>query len=106
MVKMASSKIELLADSLTIAEGPLWLSKLNSLIFTQVQLNKVYKRLEDNNMKSRLVLQIHDELVIETHKDEIKLVEEILIDCMRNPFDLMVPLEININIGNTLFDMK
>ena len=39
----SDSKIELLADSLTIAEGPLWLSKSNSLIFTQYQINKVYR---------------------------------------------------------------
>ena len=72
----------------------------------KLAMNKVYKRLKENNMKSRLVLQIHDELVIETHKDEIELVKEILIDCMKNPFNLKVSLEININIGNTLFEMK
>ena len=46
----SDSKIELLADSLTIAEGPLWLSKLNSLIFTQVQLNKVYRWNEEDGL--------------------------------------------------------
>ena len=46
----SDSKIELLADSLTIAEGPLWLSKSNSLIFTQVQLNKVYRWSEEDGL--------------------------------------------------------
>ena len=46
----SDSQIELLADSLTIGEGPLWLPNMNSLIFTQVQLNKTYKWNEEEGL--------------------------------------------------------
>jgi len=72
----------------------------------KLAMNKVYFELKEKNMKSRLILQIHDELVIETHKTEIEQIKDILVNRMRDTFNLRVPLEIDINMGKTLYETK
>lgn len=64
----------------------------------------VDKRLIELNMKSRLVLQIHDELLIETHKDEVDLVKNIMLDEMLKAADLSVPLTVDIKQGNSWYE--
>lgn len=51
-------------------------------------------------MKSRIVLQIHDELLIETAQDEIRTVKDILTDKMKHAADLRVSLEVEAEVGN------
>lgn len=65
---------------------------------------KVYHALSD--MKSRLILQIHDELIIETHKDEIDQVSKILKEEMQKVFKLDVDLVVDIHDGKTMLDLK
>ena len=60
----------------------------------------VDNRLKSNNMKSRLILQVHDELLVETHKDEINEVEKIVRDSMINAAHLKVKLEVDLKTGN------
>jgi DNA polymerase-1 len=57
-------------------------------------------------MKSRLILQIHDELLIEAHKDELEEVKKILTEEMMNAASLKVPLEIDINTADNWYDAK
>lgn len=64
----------------------------------------VYRDLKNNGMKSRIVLQVHDELLVETHKDEIDSVKEILERNMKNAADLKVNLEIGMEIGDNWFE--
>ncbi|MDD5829317.1 MAG: DNA polymerase I [Lachnospira sp.] len=59
----------------------------------------VYKGLKDNKLKSRLILQVHDELLVETYKDEIEQVKKIIDDGMRNAAKLKVALEIDMKEG-------
>ncbi|MBN2558446.1 MAG: DNA polymerase I [Clostridia bacterium] len=66
----------------------------------------VYKSLAKNRMKSRLILQIHDELVVETHRDEVDEVEGILRECMMGAAELSVPLEVDVRTGKSLYDTK
>lgn len=72
----------------------------------KIAMIDVYKELSDNKMKSRLILQVHDELVIETHKDEVNKVEDILNECMMGAAKLSVPLEIDVHSGASLFETK
>ncbi len=66
----------------------------------------VNKRLKEQKMKSRLVLQVHDELLIETHHTEIDTVKEILREEMEQAAVLEVPLEIDMHTGNNWYEAK
>ncbi|HAB61071.1 MAG TPA: hypothetical protein DCE48_10285, partial [Lachnospiraceae bacterium] len=63
-------------------------------------------KLKDMKLKSRLLLQIHDELLIETHKDEIEQVATILKDEMQGAATLQVPLEVEVKQGNNWYEAK
>jgi DNA polymerase-1 len=67
---------------------------------------KVYNELKKRNLKSRLILQVHDELIIETYVDEIDLVREIMKDTMENCIDLCAPLKVDILMGDSWYDTK
>ena len=63
-------------------------------------------KLKEKQMKSRLLLQIHDELLIETHLDEFEEVKEILQNEMINAVSLRVPLNIDIEQGASWYEAK
>ncbi|WP_353096666.1 DNA polymerase I [Tissierella praeacuta] len=67
---------------------------------------KVYNELKERNLKSRLILQIHDELIIETEKDEIEEVKNMMKDIMENSIKLNVPLTVDLEIGDSWYDTK
>lgn len=66
----------------------------------------VNKRLKEQKLKSRLVLQVHDELLIEAHYAEIDIVKEILREEMEQAASLDVPLEIDMHTGNNWYEAK
>ncbi len=67
----------------------------------------VYKRLKINKMKSRLILQVHDELIIEAHKDELDEVKVIMREEMENVVDnFKVRLKSDINTGGSWYEAK
>jgi DNA polymerase-1 len=72
----------------------------------KIAMIKVKKRIEKENLKSKLILQVHDELLIETHKDEIEIIKTILEEEMKNAVQLKVPLDIDISVGNTWYETK
>ncbi|MCP1101643.1 DNA polymerase-1 [Aequitasia blattaphilus] len=72
----------------------------------KMAMNQVSDELEKQNLKSKLVLQVHDELLIETHKDEVQKVKEILVNHMEKVVDLSVPLEIDIHVGENWYEAK
>ena len=65
---------------------------------------KVFKTLKEQNLKSKLILQIHDELVLDVLEEEKAQVEQIVKNCMENIVSLKVPLTISLSIGKNLFD--
>lgn len=70
-------------------------------------MSNVYYRLKDNNMKSRLILQVHDELIVEAHKNEIEEVKQIMKDEMQNVVkDFKVTLLADLNTGKSWYDAK
>ena len=61
---------------------------------------------KNKNIKSKMLLQIHDELVFEVKEEEIELVKEIVKEKMENAFKLSVPLIVDINLGKDLYEAK
>ena len=72
----------------------------------KIAMNRVYKRLLDEKLRSRLVLQVHDELLIETWKDEIPQVSRILEEEMKGAANLAVELEVDMHQGNNWYEAK
>lgn len=70
----------------------------------KIAMIEVYHGLKDAGLKSKLILQIHDELLIETYEDELDQVKEILSDKMQHAVSLRVPMEIDLNTGSTWYD--
>lgn len=68
-----------------------------------IGVNRAFK---ENHMKSRVVLQVHDELLVEAHDSEIEQVQEILKREMEGAASLNVPLEIDMHIGSTWYEAK
>jgi DNA polymerase-1 len=66
----------------------------------------VYFILKKNKMKSKLILQIHDELIIEAVEEELEEIKSILKNEMENAAELKVPLTVDMNIGDTWYDTK
>ena len=67
---------------------------------------EVHRKLKEKNLKSKMILQIHDELVIDTKKEELQEIKTILKDIMENTYKLNVPLKVDINIGENLYEAK
>jgi len=72
----------------------------------KIAMVRVYKELRERKMVSRLILQVHDELIIETYKDEKDEVEELLQRCMENAVKLEVPLIAEVRTGSSWYETK
>ena len=72
----------------------------------KVAMNKIYQRLKKEKLKSKLIMQVHDELLIEGPKEELEKVQKIMHECMENVIKLNVPLNIELNYGKSWFDAK
>lgn len=72
----------------------------------KIAMIRVWKRLKTENLKSRLILQVHDELLIETAKDEEEEVKKILEEEMKAAADLSVTLEIDMHTGQNWYEAK
>lgn len=72
----------------------------------KIAMIRVWKRLKEENLKSRLILQIHDELLVETAEDEESLVADIMEKEMKNAADLAVSLEIDLHTGKNWYEAK
>ena len=66
----------------------------------------VEQALKEQNLKSKLVLQVHDELMIETVPEEKEKIQEILKECMENVIQLSVPLKVEIGEGKNWYESK
>ena len=62
--------------------------------------------LKEEGLKSRLILQVHDELLVETAQEEEARVREILTENMKSAADLAVTLEIDLHTGNNWYEAK
>ena len=67
---------------------------------------EVQQKIKEKNLKSKMILQIHDELVIDAKKDELEEIKTILEESMENAYKMSVPLKVDINIGENLYEAK
>lgn len=67
---------------------------------------KVFNEIRDRKLKSTLILQVHDELILNVYKDELEEVKSIVKEQMENVVSLNVPMEVDINVGDTWFEAK
>lgn len=72
----------------------------------KIAMISVYKKLKENKLKSKLVLQIHDELLIETYDEEKEEVINILKSSMENAMKLSVPLKVEVEEGKSWYQAK
>lgn len=72
----------------------------------KIAMLHVDKRLKEEGLHSRIVLQVHDELLIETHESETETVEQILREEMMQAADLSVPLEVDVHMGRNWYEAK
>jgi DNA polymerase-1 len=72
----------------------------------KIAMINVYKAINKQGLNSKLTLQVHDELIISTHKLEIEQIKTILNSYMKNAVELLVPLNISIDIGNNWYELK
>lgn len=74
-------------------------------IMTIAMIN-VHKRLLIEGFKSQLILQVHDELIIDAYKDEAEAVKKLLVEEMQNAVKLSVPLTVSCSVGKSWYDAK
>ena len=72
----------------------------------KIAMNRVYGRMAQEGLKSRLVLQVHDELLVETKKEEIAAVSRILEEEMKGAAHLAVELEVDMHEGESWYEAK
>lgn len=65
---------------------------------------KIQNRIENNNFKSKMLVQVHDELVFEIHNDEMKEMKEIIQNEMENAYDITIPLKVDMGTGLNWFE--
>lgn len=66
----------------------------------------VFDKLKEEGLKSTLILQVHDELILNVYKDELNAVQNLVKQQMENVIKLSVPLEVEISIGETWYEAK
>lgn len=72
----------------------------------KIAMNRVHRRLEKENLKSKLILQVHDELLIETAEEEVETVSKILEEEMKGAANLAVELEVDSHAGKNWYEAK
>lgn len=72
----------------------------------KISMVKVYTELKKRNLKSRLILQVHDELIVEAEKSELEEVTKLLKDCMENAVSLKVPMTVDVKCGESWYETK
>lgn len=66
----------------------------------------LYKEIVAQRLKSRIVLQVHDELLLDCPRDEIKLLIPVVRKVMEEAFSLSVPLKVDVKVGSNWFQME
>ena len=67
---------------------------------------EVYNKLKENNLESKMILQVHDEIIIDAKLEEIDILKKIIKDAMENVVKISVPLKVEISTGKNWFEAK
>jgi len=66
----------------------------------KIAMINIFDEFKKRNLKSKMILQVHDELIFDTHKEEIEIVNSIVEEKMKTAFKMNVPVVVDINTGN------
>jgi len=66
----------------------------------KIAMINIHKWMEKENLKSKMIMQVHDELIFDAHKDEINKLKDKVVDLMKNAMELDVPMEIGVGIAD------
>ena len=72
----------------------------------KIAMVEASKKLKENNMKTKMILQVHDELIFDVFKDELDKVKEIVRETMEGVCKMSVPLKVDIEVGTDWYDAK
>ncbi len=72
----------------------------------KIAMNAVRERLSSEGLQAKLILQVHDELIVECPQEEQQIVENLLRECMENAAQLRVPLVADVHAGHSWYDTK
>lgn len=72
----------------------------------KIAMVNVYNRLKDEQLKSKLILQVHDELIVEAVEEEIDKVSKIVKEEMESAVNLQVHLDVDLNVGDSWYETK
>jgi DNA polymerase-1 len=64
----------------------------------------IQQKISKNNFKSKMLVQVHDELIFEIHKSELKEMKEMIKNEMENAFDIKIPLKVDMGTGLNWFE--
>ncbi|MCI9110423.1 MAG: DNA polymerase I [Bacilli bacterium] len=67
---------------------------------------KVYNAFKEKNLKSKMIIQVHDELIFDVVGEELEIVQKLVSDIMENVYKLEVPLNVDVNYGKNWFEAK
>ena len=72
----------------------------------KIAMVKIDKKMEELNLKSKMLVQVHDELVFEVEKGEEEVLKDLVLGIMKNAYKLNVPLDVSYEIGDNWYDAK
>lgn len=72
----------------------------------KIAMIRVHRKLKALKLRSKLILTVHDELLIETHREEIEIVSQLLKEEMEHAADLSVPLHVDVHRGQNWLEVK
>ncbi len=65
----------------------------------KIAMINVFEAMRKENLLSKMIMQVHDELVFDVHKDEIEIVKRLVLDNMKHAIDMSIPIEVEMNFG-------
>jgi len=65
----------------------------------KIAMISIYNEMVEKNLKTKMILQVHDELVFDVHRDEVEVMKILIENNMKQAMKLNVPVEVDINIG-------
>ncbi len=72
----------------------------------KIAMIRVWEELKKQNLESRILIQVHDELLLEVKEEEVEIVKRILVDGMKNAADLLVDMEVDVHCGSDWYEAK
>ena len=65
----------------------------------KIAMIRIHDTLRKSDMKAKMIMQVHDELVFEAPEDECDAVQSLAVDCMEHALELSVPVKVDVGVG-------